>query len=227
MTVFDGEEEKVSTSNPLDDLVGEGKKFATVEDMAKGKVESDRFIEQLQSEMAGIREDLDKRLTSEQVLEEINRRATRSEVDTTPPARAEDVSELVKRELSGLRAKEETEKNIEVSNQKMISTYGTEKAIQILTDKAREMGVTPDFLKSVAAKSPQAFYSLIGIDSKASAAPAPIGTGSNTEALHNANGAANQNAWTGYEQMRKDNPKEYWSATNQRKMFEAKKAGII
>ena len=76
MTVFDeatGTPKEETQTSELADLVGEGKKFATVEDLAKGKQESDRFIEQLQGELSGLREDLGKRMTSEQVLEEINR----------------------------------------------------------------------------------------------------------------------------------------------------------
>lgn len=41
--------------SPLDLLVGEGKKFRTIEDLAKGKLEADRFIEQLKSELDELR----------------------------------------------------------------------------------------------------------------------------------------------------------------------------
>ena len=38
--------------SPLAELVGDGKKFQTVEDLAKGKQESDAFIVKLQDENA-------------------------------------------------------------------------------------------------------------------------------------------------------------------------------
>jgi len=60
-----------STTSVTDTLVGEGKKFASIEALAAGKAESDKFIEQLQGELKGLRTDLDKRLSQEEILEEI------------------------------------------------------------------------------------------------------------------------------------------------------------
>ena len=40
-----------NTNSFLDQLVGEGKKFSSVEEMAKGKLESDRYIGELETRL--------------------------------------------------------------------------------------------------------------------------------------------------------------------------------
>ena len=42
-------------ADPLQELVGEGKKFKSIEDLAKSKVEADRFIDKLKSENDALR----------------------------------------------------------------------------------------------------------------------------------------------------------------------------
>src|SRR5688572_24600607 len=48
--------ETTKTTNPLADLVGENKKFKTVDDLAIGKLQSDAFIQKLQDENKELRD---------------------------------------------------------------------------------------------------------------------------------------------------------------------------
>jgi len=233
MTVFDDKNEQpVITPDPaapLENLVGEGKKFATVEDLAKGKEESDKFIEQLKGEVNGLREDLDKRLTSEQVLEEINRRAAeapRNEENTSSQTSVEDISEVVRKVLTGEKDKETTESNVATANNKMVEIYGADKASEMVTQKASELGVGVDFLKDAAAKSPDAFFKLLGVDAKATPIPAAQSGGENTEGLHNKGPEIKAGTMEAYSAMRKSDPKQYWSPKTQREMFELKKTEL-
>src|SRR5690242_15072647 len=70
-------------ADPLELLVGEGKKFKTPQDLAKGKMESDKFIVQLQKEQAALREELNKRLSVEEFVEKMNKAPAPSA--STPP----------------------------------------------------------------------------------------------------------------------------------------------
>src|SRR5688572_12541162 len=54
----------------LEQLVGEGKKFADAEALAKCKAESDAFIETLKREQAELRRELDTRLSLEDFLDQ-------------------------------------------------------------------------------------------------------------------------------------------------------------
>lgn len=234
MTVFEApqnEEAPKNDASPLNDLVGEDKKFATVEDLAKGKAEADQFIEQLKGEISGLREDLDKRLTSEQVLEEIQRQkaeASRNEGNTNSQNSAEDISEIVKQVINGEKAAETAEANLATANNKMVEIYGVDKAKEVVAAKAAELGVGIDFLQDVAAKSPAAFFNTIGLEGKPASVPAANAEGSvNTEGLAQNGTGTKEGSWEHFEQLRKENPREYWSASTQKKLFELKKAGAI
>lgn len=239
MTVFDENAPAATTTapaattntpdpaSPLGDLVGEGKKFATVEDLAKGKAEADQFIEQLKSEMTGLREDLDKRLTSEQVLEEINRRQpAQNEGNTSPQISTEDISDLVKRELTGLETSKTIEGNVSTANNRMVELYGQDKAADAVAKKASELGVNVDFLRDVAAKSPTSFFELMGVDKGTQGVPQSTGDGLNTEGLSQSSPAIQGGTVEAYSELRKTNPKEYWSPDVQKKLFELKKTEI-
>src|SRR4029450_8159059 len=70
--------------NYLEELVGEGKKFKTPEDLARGKAESDSFIERLQKELHGLRNELKSRLQLEEVVDRISS-ASKSPISEQPP----------------------------------------------------------------------------------------------------------------------------------------------
>jgi len=58
--VFSTQTGDQTSKTSLEELVGEGKKFKTVEDLAKGKLEADSFIAQLEGELKGVKGDLTK-----------------------------------------------------------------------------------------------------------------------------------------------------------------------
>jgi hypothetical protein len=62
--------------NPLEALVGEGKKFKTAEDLARGKLEADNFVKQLQTELATLREDLNGRIKLEEFMDRLEKTPT-------------------------------------------------------------------------------------------------------------------------------------------------------
>lgn len=79
MSVFD----QTPTTAPIatvNDLVGEGKKFKTVDDLARGKAEADAFIDKLQREAEELRSAL---AASKSVEEQIK---AMQQPATTPPA---------------------------------------------------------------------------------------------------------------------------------------------
>ena len=58
-------------ANPLDQLVGEGKKFSNVEELVRSYNHSQQFIEQLQTETKGLREELGQRVGAEDLFRKI------------------------------------------------------------------------------------------------------------------------------------------------------------
>src|SRR5688500_13285080 len=65
------------------ELVGEGKKFKDHKSLAKGKAESDAFISHLQKELAEMREELNKRITFEDLMTKITENKSTAPKDTS------------------------------------------------------------------------------------------------------------------------------------------------
>ena len=229
--IFNGEPTNppasTQTTGSVEELVGEGKKFATVEDLAKGKAEADIFIEQLKKEQAELRSDLDQRLSAQDLLEEIRKEReaqlsasnSPAQENTTPSLGTDDIANLVKNTVKQLGVQETAEQNILAVDIKMKELFG-DKAQEVMIQKAKENEVSVDFLKDAAAKSPKAFFNVLGLANQKPATPSMTqGTVdmSGTELRSNAG-----NSWQDYEIMRRENPKLYWKPETQIRLLKSK-----
>lgn len=229
--IFNGETTNppasTQTTGSVEELVGEGKKFATVEDLAKGKAEADIFIEQLKKEQAELRSDLDQRLSAQDLLEEIRKEReaqlsasnSPAQENTTPSLGTDDIANLVKNTVKQLGVQETAEQNILAVDTKMKELFG-DKAQEVMIQKAKENEVSVDFLKDAAAKSPKAFFNVLGLANQKPATPSMTqGTVdmSGTEPRSNAG-----NSWQDYEIMRRENPKLYWKPETQIRLLKSK-----
>ena len=228
--IFEGQANppaSTQTTGSVEELVGEGKKFATVEDLAKGKAEADIFIEQLKKEQAELRSDLDQRLSAQDLLEEIRKEReaqlsssnTPAEGNTTPSLGQDDIASLVKDTVKQMGVQETSEQNILIVDQKMKELFG-DRAQEVMLQKAKENEVSVDFLKDAAAKSPKAFFNVLGLSNQKTTTP------SMTQGTVDLSGTAPKNntgnSWQDYEVMRKENPKMYWKPETQIRLLKAK-----
>lgn len=223
MSVFAAE----STSASIQDLVGEGKKYSTVDDLAKAYVNADKFIVQLKTENEGMREDLSQRKTAEQILEEIRKPVTPPAIpaqESTPPAAPQAINEdaLINRlqeRLSQDQVRQRQSANVDEVAKTLIETFGSEaKANEVVQNKARELGVSVQFLQDAAAQSPKAFYQTLGLDVAQTPAPgAPKGT-VNPAAL-GANVQVKEGSYKWYENLRKTDPSAYWKPQIQKQLM--------
>lgn len=166
---------EVSRDDILANLVGEGKKFKSVEDLAKGKVESDTFINKLQDENRALRaliNNQDERKKNEELMEEILARVSQSTlqreqpVDNQTQEQPRNQSEqLTSREVENifhlLREREKEEGNLTKAFSRIAEKYG-DKSEEFLNSKARELGLDVTMLKETARRSPSAFWNLVG-----------------------------------------------------------------
>lgn len=163
-------------TNVLDDLVGEGKKFVTVEDLVKKIEHADAFIETLKSENATLRDELSKAVTSgdrKALLEKLMANLTNGTTDdgvTTPdqpqnkqdnPVKSLSHDDVVKI-LEQRAAAEQAQRNLAQALEPVKKVYG-DKTKETLTAKAAELGLSLDELEAIGKKSPQAFQAIVGI----------------------------------------------------------------
>jgi hypothetical protein len=173
MAVFD--ETTPISDVTVDNLVGEGKKFKTVDDLARSKFESDRVIQAREQELASLREELSKRETAEEMIRKLQERQNTppqtpgQPEQEQPPAKAssftdEDLEKRIKEIQSKTTLEERVAANVEEVTKRLIAEFGSEdKANEVVNRKAAELGVSPKFLQETAAHSPKAFYVQLGL----------------------------------------------------------------
>lgn len=235
MSVF--ESDNNAETNILEQLVGEGKKFATVEDALKGKVEADRTIADRNRELAEMREEMNRlREQSEILRRQVTTSREPAAIDTPRDADRPvedrsneiDLATRIREELRQAQEEDQKRLNIGAVASKLVEVYGTEdKANEVVKAKAAELGVSVEFLQDVAAKSPKAFFSQIGLTDSTPATATATRSDVNAAALANTSTTGvKDGTYKFYENIRKSDPKLYFSAQVQNKMFaDAKRLG--
>jgi len=218
--------------NAFETLVGEDKKFKDPEALAKAKLQSDAFIEQLKHENAELREATQKAMTLEEIKTMITSQfkpaqdpqTPNGQPPATPPApKVNDsdlenlVASLLEKKESERRAKTNQEKVTEVLRTK----YGTD-AQMILNQKAKELNLPLEYLSKVANDSPTAFFRLIGAEESVSQPP----VGASPRSTQTAPVVSNdlEAYWSN---MKKNNPREYFNQENTMKRYKDAMAGKI
>ena len=212
-----------NTDQVFTKTVGEGKQYATQEDLAKGKLEADAFIEQLKVENAQLREDIGKRPTLDDV-QDIMKLQNADQNKPSSELNEEALNTLVDSRLESRQTLAIEHTNVTQASNKMVELYG-EKANAQVAKKAGELGVSVKYLQDQAAKSPAIFYSIMGVDNTAptSVAGNQTAQGNNTEQF-NVNPMGTQDGTMGhYEKLRKEDPKKYFSPKVQNEMFQMRK----
>jgi len=156
-------------------------KYATVEDAIKSISHSQEHIRRLEQETAALNEEIARRKTAEEVLEEI--KATKPvEATPSPGIDYSQVESLVDQRLQATEqrkvASDNTSKVVSVMSEK----FG-DKAEEVFIKTAQDSGISVDQLNALAASSPMAVLKLVGVEAKAESS-APFSSGSvNTESL--------------------------------------------
>src|SRR5688572_4833757 len=142
------------TESVLAELVGEGKKFATPEDLAKGKKESDAFIATLTRETKELRElvttlgtQTEQQKAQIDLLSKLNGKpandngsGTSNGKTTEPPVKTlteEDVSNLMVRREQARQAAA----NVAAVDAVLLEKFGAE-AKKFVSDAAKELGIS-------------------------------------------------------------------------------------
>lgn len=174
-----------TSADPLAELVGEGKKFKTVEDLARGKAEADAFIARLQEEQAALRRELEARITVEEQIARMKQAPSQS---VTTPASAPDsttsqtasldeaaVEQLLNAKLTAREKAQRAEANKREVDAAILKAYGNDvaKAREYVAHVESQVGVK---VADLAATSPAAAIKLLGLDGRSGGLPAERST---------------------------------------------------
>ena len=156
------------------ELVGEGKKFKDEKSLARSKVEADEFIKSLTKEMGELKQELNTRARLEDLLTKVvEPKVPPSNVENQTPREenqlpasgltADQLEEVLNRKLNEREVKSNRERNVSAIKQELASKFGTG-YVDVLKAKASELGVTSDWMNSLAADNPKALLKLVGAD---------------------------------------------------------------
>jgi hypothetical protein len=96
----------------LAELVGQGKKYSTVEDALKSVPHAQKHISTLEADMIALKEELAKRKTAQELLDEIKSRDTHTEQPSVTGITEDKAAEIVKQVLQKEEQAKKTTANI-------------------------------------------------------------------------------------------------------------------
>lgn len=220
-----------NTPSLADQLVGEGKKYSSVEELAKGKKHADDFIEQLKGELSSMRSEMDTVKTDlaarerlEDVLDKLASRDSRRDDDYDdsnresnyqsgqPAISRKDIETLIEHKVTQNERDRTAAENRKVAVDKLKEMYGNDYTSK-LNDVRESLGLDKTTLNNLAATSPKAFLELVtpkGSNSERPFSPPPTNTRS--EAMGTSGAPAAPGTAEYYGNLKKTNPQLYRTA---------------
>lgn len=211
--------------NWLEELVGEAKKFKSPEELAKGKAEADRYIKTLEQQKdeirnmyLGLKEQVDGRAKLEDLIDRIEKGKTSNSDDSNTSEDREKPPTFDLTQMKSMIAQELQEADVQkrrASNyaevQKTLKEKFGPRVNEVLKEKMDTLMIDDAYMVGTAKHSPQAFYSLMGINDQTppqeTMFQAPPRTTVRPTTFSNQNDGARTLAY--YEKLRETNPKAY------------------
>lgn len=218
----------------LDKLVEtKGENWRDPETLAKGKLEADGYIKNLEDQLVQMREDMKKQDYQADLLAQLQNKATETTTvnngesnnnngsintqNTTGVVDEDTLKSLVEKTLTQREKNSTVQQNLSQVDKELESSFGTEAAATV-QKKAEELGISMDRLRDIASESPSAFFTLIGQPEKTFS---PMVQGSvRTEGV-NMQASTDRN-WSYYQNLRRENPNQYYSPKIQQQLIQDK-----
>lgn len=209
-------------------LVGEGKKFKTVEDLAKGKLEADNHISNITKTLDELRAELAKQDYAKALLEQMSKGSDAGAEQPSPVTTsssntenttqsASDIESLVEKVITEKERNRTVTQNIAVVGETLEKQFG-DKAADVLRNKSGELNISIERLREIAAESPTAFFQLIGV----SGTPKPVASTAPQSSIRseNFNSNSQERDFDYYQKLRRENRSMYYSPKIQNMMLQ-------
>lgn len=226
--IVDPNEEQQVT---LDDLVGEGRKYKSPDELAKAYNHADAFIEsqkaerqRLEAELKVLKDIVEARQKpSDAPKDEAKPSGQEPPVKNPDPKADVDIGELVRQELASANEQKKKTDNINRAAEALNRVYGSpSKAQEAIRSKAAELGVGFEWLRNLASDSPEAMLRAMGVDPASRPGNSP-GYSPDIEVGRDRTNVRN---YAYYNNIRKTDLKRYNSPEVRKQMFDdAQKLG--
>ena len=168
----------VTPEAALEELVGEGKKYATAADLAKAHLHASAHIGKLEDENGQYRTKVEKAATIEEILAKLQPNGQQQ--PATPPVTTQaqqtpgatpDLGKLVEEQFIALSKKRQEQENIETFRNTLVNTFGTEAATKFAQAKAEWPGIDLEALAAANPKGALQFFGIAGQQQAHTSAP--------------------------------------------------------
>lgn len=222
-------DENVSEDKILDVLVGEGKKYKTVADLARSSIYKEDHIKKLEAENKKFREssaesknvdELIKALQRNNLVENKDLDKDHSDKNTQDKTENNSINqdELVSKVLSALEAKEtqsKNQKNLDEVKSVLVKEWGSD-YLDNLNRISGSLGLSESDVNALAARSPKAFFNLFGVSTVKHENVSPKFSNNSS----GNSGASGEKNFSYYEKIRKTDPRRYMSHEVQNEMIQ-------
>lgn len=167
-------------------------KYSTIEDALVGLKHAQDFIPKLkeekrkeEEELEMLRKEMQRLAYLEDTVTQLTEKQKESHTQTTPTLTEADIATLVQQTLTKTQQAELQKRNISTVVEKITAQFG-DQAEKVFYEKANEMGMTVEEMNALAAKTPKAVLTMLGVsDAGAHKQPkfSPTSSSVNTTAL--------------------------------------------
>lgn len=159
----------------LAELVGPGKKFKDMQELAKGKYYADEMVKIQNERMDTLRQDYlklrEQSLANSKLEEMLKNIASKPAESTPPPAKAEiqpqfdpkELDDMIDKKVTAREAARRANDNESSVRNKLKQEWGDQYA-RILKQKTEELGLRESYVQDLARESPTALYRTLGLD---------------------------------------------------------------
>jgi hypothetical protein len=226
MNLLDGAQDDQVEVDPNKDyfaeLVGDGKKFKTQQDLARSKYEADQYIEilkkrqdQINAEYLAVQKDNMARAKLEELIDRLSKTPNSNTYD--PPEVKDDkpgfdpnqIKSLVSQEYLEQEKNRKQADNFRMVQDKLKERYGNNYQ-NVLKEQLVELGISDAELNDMARKQPKVLIKTLGLD----AAPQTEGFQAPPQSRQRTNQfghTAQERTWSWYQNLKKTDPKAYLS----------------
>lgn len=216
----------------LSELVGEGKKFKTPADLAKGKWYADAQIEiqnkrmdQLRQDYLNLKADYDARAKLEEYLDQLQTKPQNTPSNEQPPVnvsnapaiKPEDIDARVEQRIREARTAEKAQQNFDTVMDKLKEQYATSWQ-NVLKEKTEELGLTAEEVDAMARRSPKLFFKTMDLDRPQQ--QQQFQTPPRSDTRFRPQGEAKK-TWSYYQELFKKDPKLYYDPKMTQEMVES------
>ena len=221
------------TKDYLSELVGEGKKFKDTAELARGKAESDLYIDtlirgrdQLREDYMKLRDEYTQRAKLEDLINQLSSQKNQDgasdehlnakQPDNKPSFDPTQLDSLVSNKILEYENSKKQTENYRMVESKLQERYG-ESYKAILANQIRDLGISADRVNEMARKEPQLLIRALGLDQpvQTEGFQAPPRSTTRTDGFAP---KVEKRTWSYYEKMRNEKPKEYWDPKTQVQM---------